>query len=95
MCAISFEEDINNLWLKHYIVVLLNVKKVGRQMAKCPKCKSEISKPDKEWVYGKFDVKMYKCSCGNQFREYFRGNKLRFVLSAHNGGLGKTKIKRQ
>lgn len=43
---------------------------------------------DKNWKYGVFTVKMYRCPCGNQFREYFKGNKLSFILSAHNGGLG-------
>ena len=60
-------------------------------MAKCPKCKTEVSKPSKNWKYGIFTVKMYKCNCGNQFREYYKGDKVRFVLSAHNGGLGPRK----
>jgi len=58
-------------------------------MAKCPKCETEVAKPDKSWKYGIFTVKMYRCTCGNQFREYFKGDKVRFVLSAHNGGLGR------
>jgi len=57
-------------------------------MAKCPKCKTEMPKPSKNWKYGIFTVKMYKCNCGNQIREYFRDDKLSFVLSAHDGGLG-------
>ena len=57
-------------------------------MAKCPNCKAEVANPAKEWKYGVFKVKMYRCNCGNQFREYYKGDKLRFVLSAHNGGLG-------
>lgn len=58
-------------------------------MAKCPNCKSEVVKPAKNWNYGIFTVKMYKCNCGNQFREYYKGDEVRFVLSAHNGGLGR------
>jgi hypothetical protein len=54
-------------------------------MAKCPKCKKEVANPAKNWKYGIFTVKMYRCPCGNQFREYY---KVRFILSAHNGGLG-------
>lgn len=57
-------------------------------MAKCPKCKTEVTKPSKNWNYSVYVVKMYKCSCGNQFREYLRDGKSKFVLSAHNGGLG-------
>jgi hypothetical protein len=57
-------------------------------MARCPKCKTEVTKPAKNWKYGVFTVKMYRCPCGNQFREYFKQDKLRFTLSAHNGGLG-------
>jgi transposase-like protein len=62
-------------------------------MPKCPNCKAHTLEPIKEWNYGRFRVKMYKCTkCGNQFREYFMGSTLRFVLSAHNGGLGKIKV---
>lgn len=57
-------------------------------MARCPNCKTEVANPAKDWKYGVFKVKMYKCPCGNQFREYFKGDKLSFILSAHNGGLG-------
>jgi len=39
---------------------------------------------------------MYKCTkCGNQFREYFKENTLQFVLSAHNGGLGKARATKE
>jgi hypothetical protein len=39
---------------------------------------------------------MYKCAkCGNQFREYFKGSTLQFVLSAHNGGLGKIRVTKE
>jgi hypothetical protein len=64
-------------------------------MAKCPKCKTEAAKPAKNWKYGIFTVKMYKCNCGNQFREYYKGDKVRFVLSAHNGGLGPRQKKKK
>ena len=59
-------------------------------MPKCPNCRAHAQQPVKEWNFGQFRVKMYKCNkCGNQFREHFMGNTLKFVLSAHNGGLGK------
>jgi len=64
-------------------------------MAKCPNCKSEVASPSKTWKYGVFAVKMYRCTCGNQFREYYKGDKVRFVLSAHNGGLGRQKKTRK
>jgi hypothetical protein len=39
---------------------------------------------------------MYKCTkCGNQFREYYKENTLKFVLSAHNGGLGKIRATKE
>lgn len=57
-------------------------------MAKCPKCKTQVTNPTKDWKYGNFKVKMYRCPCGNPFREYLKEGKVRFILSAHNGGLG-------
>jgi len=65
-------------------------------MPKCPNCTAHTQQPDKEWNFGQFKVKMYKCTkCGNQFREYFMGNTLKFVLSAHNGGLGKIRATKE
>jgi len=58
-------------------------------MAKCPKCNAEVANPVKDWKYGVFTVKMYRCNCGNEFREYQRKGTLRFMLSAHNDGLGR------
>jgi lysyl-tRNA synthetase class I len=57
-------------------------------LAKCPRCQTEVAEPLKSWKYGIFTVKMYKCSCGNQFREYLREGRVKFTLSAHDGGLG-------
>jgi len=56
-------------------------------MVICPNCRAEVSKPLKDWKYGVFHVNMYKCDCGNQFREYFHKGKLKFILSAHDGSL--------
>jgi transposase-like protein len=65
-------------------------------MPKCPNCTAHIPKTTKEWDFGRFNVKMYKCTkCGNQFREYFMGSTLRFVLSAHNGSLGKIRVSKE
>ena len=60
-------------------------------MVACPKCKRDVAKPAKNWKYGIFTVKMYRCSCGNQFREYLIKGKVRFILSAHDGKLGPRK----
>jgi transposase-like protein len=55
-----------------------------------------MKEQDKEWDFGRFRVKMYKCTkCGNQFREFFKGSTLQFVLSAHNGGLGKIRATKE
>lgn len=59
----------------------------GKKMTKCPKCNVEVPKASKDWNYGVFHVELYKCSCGNQFRNYFHEGKLRFILSAHNKSL--------
>jgi hypothetical protein len=61
-------------------------------MPKCPNCTGIYQEPQKSGTW-RFRVKMCKCTkCGNQFREHFMGNTLRFVLSAHNGGLGKIRV---
>ena len=57
-------------------------------MPKCPKCNSEVPEPKRNWKYGNFEVSMYLCSCGNQFREYYHEGKVNFRLSEHNGTLG-------
>jgi hypothetical protein len=55
-----------------------------------------MKEPDKEWNFGRFRVKMYKCTkFGNQFREFFKESTLQFVLSAHNGGLVKTRANKE
>jgi ribosomal protein L37AE/L43A len=65
-------------------------------MPRCPNCEKHTLGPDKEWDFGRFHVKMYNCTkCGNQFREFFRGSTMQFVLSAHNGGLGKRKVSKE
>jgi len=65
-------------------------------MPRCPNCTAHTQGADKEWTFGRFRVKMYKCTkCGNQFREYFKESTLQFVLSAHNGGLGKIRATKE
>ena len=65
-------------------------------MPKCPNCLTHTQGPDKEWDFGRFRIKMYKCKkCGNQFREFYKENTLKFVLSAHNGSLGKIKATKE
>jgi len=65
-------------------------------MPKCPNCTAYVKEPDKEWDFGRFRFKKYKCTkCRNQFREFFKENTLQFVVSAHNGGLGKTRASKE
>jgi len=65
-------------------------------MPKCPNCNAHTQGPNKEWDFGRFRVKLYKCQkCGNQFREFFKENTLQFVLSAHNGGLGRNRASKE
>jgi transposase-like protein len=56
-------------------------------MAKCPKCKKEVTKPDKKWKYGRFTVQAYTCdNCKTQFREYYDKNgKHSFTLKLQKG----------
>jgi hypothetical protein len=44
--------------------------KTGIIVAKCPKCKKELTKPLKSWIYGVFKVDAFSCNCGTNFREY-------------------------
>jgi len=55
-------------------------------MPKCPKCKTEVAKPAKNWKYGIFTVQAYSCSnCKTQFREYNRKGKHSFTLKLQKG----------
>jgi len=65
-------------------------------MPKCPNCTAHTQGPNKEWNFGRFRIKMYKgTKCRNQFREYFKKSTLQFMLSAHNGGLGKIRVSKE
>jgi hypothetical protein len=55
-------------------------------MVKCPKCKKEIAKSKKSWIYGQFEVRLYSCdNCGTDFREYTRAGKHSFTLKCGKG----------
>jgi hypothetical protein len=54
--------------------------------AKCPKC-SGVAAFSKEWKYHTFNVRVFKCTCGNTFREYSSKGELKFVLSEHDQSL--------
>lgn len=56
-------------------------------MVSCPKCGADVSEASKDWEYGVYHVNMYRCDCGNKFREYFHKGKLKFILSAHDRSL--------
>lgn len=58
--------------------------------SKCPKCQG-IATFSKEWKYNVFNVRAYKCACGNRFREYGSNGKLKFVLSEHDQSLNMAK----
>jgi transcription initiation factor IIE alpha subunit len=55
-------------------------------MAKCPKCNEALSKPDKSWKYGIFQVEAFTCqNCKTQFREYTKSGKYAFTLKLEKG----------
>lgn len=54
-------------------------------MAKCPTCKKDVSKHQKAWKYGQFNVKAYTCECGTTFREYTLKGKHSFTLKKKKG----------
>lgn len=55
-------------------------------MVKCPNCKKEIIKTDKNWKYGIFAVEAFSCTnCGTQFREYTKNGKHSFTLKLQKG----------
>ena len=50
-------------------------------MVKCPKCRTEVEKPDKEWECHHFNGKLFHChSCGEVFRAYYRGDQLAYTI---------------
>jgi DNA-directed RNA polymerase subunit RPC12/RpoP len=52
----------------------------------CPNCKKEVSKPEKTWKYGRFNVQAYMCSnCSTQFRDYTKNGKAAFTLKLEKG----------
>jgi uncharacterized CHY-type Zn-finger protein len=55
-------------------------------MSKCPKCRQDLSKPNKTWKYGQFMVHAFLCgNCGTQFREYSKDGKHAFTLKLQEG----------
>jgi len=55
-------------------------------MVKCPKCKKDVSKSEKAWTYGQFEVQAFACSsCGTRFREYTKDGKHSFMLKFVKG----------
>ncbi len=44
---------------------------------KCPVCGGEAKATGKEWKFGQFDAKGYKCgSCSKSFSGYYKAGKL-------------------
>jgi len=55
-------------------------------MVNCPKCKKEVTKPNKKWKYKVFTAEAYMCNnCGTKFREYTRDGKHSFTLKYVEG----------
>jgi len=53
----------------------------GKIMAKCPRCRKEISDSSKEWDYAAFHVKLFECpKCNKTFKAYYRQNKLSHTI---------------
>jgi transcriptional regulator NrdR family protein len=60
------------------------------EVAKCPYCGYEVKFPSREWKYSVFIVKRFDCpNCGKWFREYYRGESLKFILILTDKGLRK------
>jgi DNA-directed RNA polymerase subunit RPC12/RpoP len=57
-------------------------------VAKCPTCRTDVTKISKKWKYGHFSVEAYLCAkCGTKFREYYGGKsgKYSFTLKHEEG----------
>ena len=55
-------------------------------MAICPNCKTDNSKPEKQWNYGQFVVQAYNCKkCNTKFRDYSKDDKHAFSLKLEKG----------
>jgi hypothetical protein len=52
-------------------------------MAKCPNCGGPTQQPNKQWPLADSESRCISAkSAGNQFRDFFKENTLKFVLSA-------------
>jgi len=50
-------------------------------MLKCPRCTGNCEPTGKEWEYGQFHVKHYKCAvCKKSFKAYYKGGKLTHTI---------------
>jgi len=55
-------------------------------MARCPKCKTILSKPEKTWKHRELDVNFFICgNCGTRFREYLNNEKIAYTLMFKDG----------
>jgi len=55
-------------------------------MVQCPKCKKELTKPNKTWKYRELTAQFYICgNCGSKFREYVKNGKHNFTLMFKDG----------
>ncbi len=68
--CLVFNEQFPNIY-KEYILYLF------WSTMKCPVCGGEASATGKEWKFGQFDAKGYKCgSCAKSFSGYYKAGKL-------------------
>jgi len=55
-------------------------------MVQCPKCKKELTRPNKTWKYRELTAEFYVCNnCGAKFREYLKNGKHSFTLMFKDG----------
>ncbi|HLI46433.1 MAG TPA: hypothetical protein VKU94_04500 [Geobacterales bacterium] len=61
-------------------------------MVRCWNCGKDLSKVNRTWKYGIFDVKEYICSCNAVTREYLKNGKPSFYLGNIKGKGGFKKV---
>jgi len=55
-------------------------------MVQCPKCKKELTRPNKTWKYRELIAQFYICTnCGAKFREYTKNGKHGYTLMFKDG----------
>jgi hypothetical protein len=56
-------------------------------MAVCPKCKTELDNPTKNWNFSNYVVYAYECpKCNTHFRDYMKDGEFIFSLAREEDG---------